>query len=203
MGLRAWIYDRALLPLTSGWYQEVLDRMPRGSRMLDVGIGTAGALANNADVIQERDLQVVGIDIDPDYVRRARARVLKAGIADRVDVRLESVYTFESDPFDAVYFSASFMLLPDPVAALEHVIRQLVPGGKVYFTQTFQDKRSPVMEKVKPLLKTVTTVDFGGVTYERDFMDILEAAGAEVVEHKCMEAKRSMSYRLVVIEAAA
>ena len=198
MGLRAWIYDRALLPLTTSWYREVLDRMPQGSRLLDIGIGTGGALANNASVVRDKELNVVGIDIDADYVRRARERLHQAGLSDLVTVELESVYDFVEDGFDGAYFSASFMILPDPVRALRHVSEQLGPHGRIFFTQTFHDRKSPVMEKVKPLLKTITTVEFGKVTYEEDFLATLAEAGVEVVEHRTLESKRNASYRLVV-----
>lgn len=198
MGLRAWIYDQAMLPVTTSWYAEVLDRLAPGSRLLDIGIGTGGALANNADRILRGDLDVIGIDIDPDYVRKARERLHEVGLAEAVRVELQSVYDFEDGEFDAAYFAASFMLLPDPVGALEHVLEQLRPGGHVFFTQTFQDRKSPLMEKVKPMLKTVTTIDFGQVTYEDDFLATLARAGAEVVANETMKSNRSTSYRLIV-----
>jgi SAM-dependent methyltransferase len=112
------------------------------------------------------------------------------------------VYDYAGAGFDAAYFSASFMILPDPVGALEHVRTCLAPGGRVFFTQTFQDRPSPLVERMKPLLRTLTTVEFGQVTYEQDFLDTLRSARMRVVEHKTLTAKRSMSYRLVVAEPA-
>ena len=44
----------------------------------------------------------------------------------------------------------------------------LKPTGVVYCTQTLATQRSAVMEIIKPLLKFVTTIDFGHVQYERD-----------------------------------
>ena len=198
MGLRSWIYDQALLPVTTSWYARVLGHLEPGHRLLDIGIGTGGALANNADLIHSKKLDVVGIDIDAAYVRKARERLHDVGLADCVRVELLSVYDFEDGLFDAAYFAASFMLLPDPVKALEHVLTQLKPGGRVFFTQTFQDKKSPLMEKVKPVLKTVTTIDFGQVTYEADFLAQLKSAGAEVLENITMKSHRTSSYRLII-----
>jgi hypothetical protein len=54
------------------------------------------------------------------------------------------------------------------------------------------------MEKVKPMLKTVTTIDFGNVTYEADFLKTLSEVGVEVIENTKMKANRSRSYRLIV-----
>lgn len=198
MGLRAWIYDQAMLPVTTTWYEEVLNRLEPGARLLDIGIGTGGALANNADQVLRDGIDVVGIDIDADYVQKARERLHEVGLADTVHVELQSVYDYKDGNFDAAYFAASFMLLPDPAKALQHVLTQLKPGGRVYFTQTFQERPSPLMEKVKPMLKTVTTIDFGNVTYEADFLKTLSEVGVEVIENTKMKANRSRSYRLIV-----
>ncbi|MEQ1504968.1 MAG: class I SAM-dependent methyltransferase [Myxococcota bacterium] len=196
--MRALIYDAAILPLTTKWYAEVLDRVPRGAHLLDVGIGTGGALARNADVVREKDLHVVGVDIDPDYVQRAKNSMRNAGLDDRVEVLLESITEHRGGPYDAVYFSASFMLMPDPPSVLAHVITLLAPDGHVYFTQTFQDKRSKVMERAKPLLGKVTTIEFGRVTYEEDFRRTVELGGLALNDLVTMDRSGGRSYRLAI-----
>lgn len=198
MNLRSFIYDRALLPLTAGWYQQVIERLEPGTPLLDVGIGTGGALARNAALVKARDLHVTGVDIDADYVKQAQTAMTAEGLSDRVDVRLESIYDHAGGPYGAAYFSASFMLMPDPVAALRHVMGLLGPNGRVFFTQTFQVERSPFMERLKPMLKRLTTVDFGTVTYEADFLDVVGKAGLAVEENAELGRSRGMSYRLVV-----
>lgn len=181
--VRGLIYDATILGLTTRLYQAVLERLPTGARVLDVGVGTAGALTRNASLVVGKELSVVGIDIDVDYVDRAQKLVDKADLASQVQVHLASVYDFADNiGFDAVYYSSSFMLLPDPAGALRHTLGLLRPGGLVYFTQTFQEKRSPLMEKLKPVLKAVTTIDFGQVTYEADFRQVVADAGMELVE---------------------
>jgi cyclopropane fatty-acyl-phospholipid synthase-like methyltransferase len=176
----------------------VIDRLPIGARLLDVGIGTGGALARNADRVRARDLRVVGVDIDPDYVARCRRRLAAAELSDRVEVRLQSVLDHTGGPYDAVYFSASFMLLPDPAGALRHVSGLLAPEGRVFFTQTFQDRPSRLLEKAKPLLKRVTTIEFGRVTYEDDFRRTVADGGLELLELVTMQRRGSRSYRLAV-----
>ena len=37
---RSWIYDVAIISMTSEWYKAVLERAKPGERILDVGIGT-------------------------------------------------------------------------------------------------------------------------------------------------------------------
>ena len=180
--IRSFIYDTLILRLTSRWYAEVLRRVPDGAALLDVGIGTAGALLANADRVARKRLRVVGIDIDAGYVARARRRLGDSSLAGRAEVRLESVYDHQGGPYDAVYFSGSFMLLPEPERALRHCRALLSPDGRIFFTQTIQEKPSRWMETLKPLLKRVTGIDFGRVTYEDDFRAQIRAAGLELEE---------------------
>jgi ubiquinone/menaquinone biosynthesis C-methylase UbiE len=175
--MRAWIYDRTFLGLTGSWYREVLERLPHGARILDVGIGTGGAMVRNAALLKERNLHVLGVDIDRDYLRRCRERVAKAGLDQHIVPKLESVYDHRGGPYDAVYFSASFMVLPDPVAALRHVAGLLTPTGRIYFTQTIHTKRAPVMERLKPMLHRLTTIHFGRVTYQHELAEVVQQAG--------------------------
>jgi len=192
--MRALIYDTAIVGLTAGWYAEVLNRLEPGAHLLDVGVGTGGALARNADDVRSREIRVTGVDIDADYVAKATARLADLPT---VDVRLQSVYDHQDGPYDAVYFAASFMLMPDPIAALDHVCTLLKPGGRVFFTQTFQDRASRLAERVKPLLKKVTTIDFGSVTYEPDFRALLDKGGMDITEMVTIGTSGSRSYRLI------
>lgn len=196
--VRGWLYDRAITGLTTGWYAAVLDRLPDGARVLDVGIGTGVALARSADRVRAKNLQVTGLDIDRDYYRQCVAEMERAGLAGHVTPLLESVYDHDGGPYDAVYFSASLMLLPDPVAALRHVTGLLAPGGTLYFTQTFHHTRSRLRETLKPLLRHVVTIDFGRVTYEDEFRAVLAESGLRLVELVTLGSARTSSYRLGV-----
>lgn len=196
--MRAKIYDVAFMPLTIKWYRAVLERLPKGARLLDVGIGTAGALVANADLVKAQEMKVLGVDIDAHYIDRANEVVREAGLQDQVEARLQSIYDCDDAPFDAVYFSASFMLLPDSVAALKQVMGQLSPDGRVYFTQTFQERRSRFLEKAKPLLKKITTIDFGTVTYEEDFRRTVDEAGMDIVDMVVLGRQGSRSFRMIV-----
>src|SRR4051794_15354784 len=181
--------------MTSGWYREVLTRLPHGTRLLDVGVGTGAALVRCADLVRERELSVVGIDVDADYLARCERAVRRAGLT-TVTPRLESVYDHCGGPYDAAYFSASLMLLPDPAAAVRRVAGLLRPGGTLYATQTFQLRRSWLVERGKPLVRYVTTIEFGRVTYEDDFRACLAAAGVELTGLHTMAATRRHAYRL-------
>jgi SAM-dependent methyltransferase len=196
--MRGWIYDRFVVGMTSDWYRAVLSRLPKGARVLDVGIGTGAALARSADLVRAKKLEIVGLDIDPDYLRRCRAELLRAGLAGQVEPVFSSVYDHRGGPYDAVYFSASLMLLPDPAAAIAHVAQLVAPDGRVFATQTFQHRRSPLLERVKPMFRHLTTIQFGRVTYEEEFRRAFAEAGVDLMELVTLRGRRHYSYRLAV-----
>lgn len=181
-GFRSFIYDTFVIKLTSRWYAEVLRRVPEGATLLDVGIGTAGALLANADLVKQKGLRITGIDIDAVYIDTARERLEGSLLEGCVEARLESVYDHRDGPYDAVCFSGSFMLLPEPEQALRHCSSLLRPDGRIYFTQTVQMRPARWMEFLKPKLKWITSIDFGRVTYEDEFKAQVRAAGFEVEE---------------------
>lgn len=195
--IRACMYDTVIVGMTAGWYRAVLERVPPESHLLDVGIGTGAALLANADLLVQRKIQVLGVDVDRDYVSRCRTAVARRALAARIDVRAESIYDHVGGPYGAAYFSGSFMLLPDPAAALRHVATLLAPGAPVFFTQTFEHIRSPWLERIKPLLRWLTTIDFGRVTYEDEFRLAVAAGGLAIDSIDVLAAGRRRSAVLV------
>jgi SAM-dependent methyltransferase len=197
-GARGFVYDTAIGSLTATWYRAVLERVPSGCHLLDVGIGTGTALLAHAPLIRQKDLRITGVDVDPAYVERCRRSVGDAGLDDRIAAHLQAIEDHHGGPYDAAYFSGSFMLLPDPAAALAHTASLLMPGGRIYFTQTFEHSRSRILEVVKPLLRLVTTIDFGRVTYEDEFLSSLAAAGVDVEDREVLHAGKRRSGVLIV-----
>lgn len=200
---RSFIYDALILRLTSRWYAESLRRVPDGAALLDVGIGTAGALLANADLVIRKRLRVTGIDVDAGYVSHARRKLRDSRLAGLAEASLESVDDHRGGPYDAVYFSGSFMLLPDPGGALRHCCSLLNQGGRVIFTQTIRNRPSRWMEVLKPLLRRFTTVDFGRVTYEADFKAQVRAADLEFEEFTPLSPGKSQSSCIAVARPVA
>lgn len=74
------LYDIVIVKMTARWYAAVLDRLPHGAHLFDIGIGTATALAHNSDLVRAKRLQVVGIDYDASYIKHAEGIVASYGL---------------------------------------------------------------------------------------------------------------------------
>ncbi|HWM20403.1 MAG TPA: cyclopropane-fatty-acyl-phospholipid synthase family protein [Ilumatobacteraceae bacterium] len=70
-----------------------------GARLLDVGCGW-GSMAIHAAT--EHGAQVVGITISNEQAAEARRRVEAAGVADRVEIRIQDYRRISDGPFDAI-----------------------------------------------------------------------------------------------------
>mmetsp|Transcript_23525 Transcript_23525/g.20430 ORF Transcript_23525/g.20430 Transcript_23525/m.20430 type:complete len:241 (+) Transcript_23525:41-763(+) len=181
--LPATIYDSFFTkPISRYTYYSLYDRiekdLPKIKRILDVGTGTGVALGSIIDKIP-RATHITGIDINKDYIKHAK-KLFSA--YENVTVRHQDFYDLESssEKYDMIVLGSSFMLMPDPKKALEIVKSLLAENGKVYFLMTLYNEKKPLAEKVKPLLKYFTTIDFGKATYENEFIELLKASNLDI-----------------------
>jgi SAM-dependent methyltransferase len=197
-GLVSGIYDRLIVGMTMNWYKTVLEKLPDDALVLDVGIGTASALLLCKDMVLNKRLRIVGIDYNSFYIEAAKKAVEDAGMSHVITVLCMDIYDqdkvqtlihqdpgSESKLFDAVYFSGSFSLLPKPLEALLSLSPILSTNhGRIYITQTYQRRTPFLLHRVKPLLKYLTTIDFGNLVTTEDIMQLYNKSGLEIVEHE-------------------
>ncbi|CCW62281.1 unnamed protein product [Phytomonas sp. EM1] len=210
--IRALLYDFFILNTTSPWYREVLLECPTGTSMLDVGIGTAASLIDNRHILISKQMNVVGVDYDLDYVSRAQVNIARSdNMQYLVRVVHASVHDFNKDlseKFDVIYFSGSFMAIRNQAEALRHCTRMLripIPKDRdtcnIFFTQTFE-RRTLVGNYITPYIKRflsfMTTIDFGIVTYEDEFREVLERADVEIVRIKVLKSTYFRSQVIVM-----
>jgi len=119
-----------------------LHRLPRGSRVLDVGCGIGGSARILA---RDYGLQVLGISISPGQIRRAteltpadlncRFAVMDALALDLPDASFDAVWSVEAGPH-----------MPDKQRYADELLRVLKPGGRLAVADW--NRRDPA---VKPL----------------------------------------------------
>ncbi|WP_210441254.1 class I SAM-dependent methyltransferase [Nocardioides xinjiangensis] len=120
-------YARGFAGLCAGAVPTLLDDLPPGSRLLDVGCGT-GTLVQSARAAGH---DALGVEPDPEMAAMARART---GPDCEVAVGALPDLPYADDGFDAV--TAGFVLnhVDDPRAGARELARVAAPGGHVRAT---------------------------------------------------------------------
>ena len=109
----------------------------RDGRVLEVGVGTGLSLPD-----YKPQLEVVGIDLSPDMLEKARERVASRSL-DHVTGLHEmdaSDLRFPDNAFDTVVAMYVMTVVPEPEAVMRELARVTKPGGEVmlvnHFSQT-------------------------------------------------------------------
>jgi len=129
-------YDRYARLLSFGqdprWRRFLVSRVPRtAGRVLDVATGTAAVAIELAKGAPGRT--VVGLDQSTEMLAAGRARVERAGLAGRIELRegrAESL-PFADGEFDALTFTYLLRYVDDPLATMCELVRVVRPGGVV------------------------------------------------------------------------
>lgn len=179
------IYDHFISkPITCHTYHRFLCRLSehgieKVDSLLDVGVGTGLALHSILSHIPQ-STHILGIDINENYVNSSQ-RLFQDH--DNVKILFKNFHDLvysKKNSFDIILFSSSFMLMPEKEKTLQIAKKLLKKEGKIYFILTLFDKKSELIEKCKPLLKYVTTIDFGNALTEKHFFYVLRQSGIEV-----------------------
>lgn len=101
-----------------------------GMRVMDMGCGPGTITLGLAAAVVAGE--VIGTDIDPSQVERARTLAVQGGVGNvRFEVCDGYQLPFGDGSFDAVFAHAVFMHLNEPLRALAEIRRVLRPGGAV------------------------------------------------------------------------
>ncbi|MCU0913317.1 MAG: class I SAM-dependent methyltransferase [Planctomycetes bacterium] len=188
--MKSWLYQVFIQRTTNECYRGSLGYVPRGSHVLDVGIGNGLMLSTFGPLIQSKQLKITGIDINAAYLKHCAELIRKLQLEDHVEVRRASAQDYVPPTpgcFDYVLFCMSFMLLPDQPRVLLRVRDWLKPGGQIVFVQALFRQKSRLVDLIKPKLKYLTTVDFGQPTYEEDFFALLRNHRLSVREDRVLK----------------
>lgn len=99
-----------------------------GRRVLDIGCGLGGPACILAG---RHGAHVVGTDLEPPLIDRARRRAARLGLSDRTrfEVVTPGPLTFEDESFDLVLSSGGVTQTADKLGIFRECLRVLKPGG--------------------------------------------------------------------------
>ena len=124
--------------------------LPKGSRVLEVGVGTGLSLACYPDCVE-----VVGIDLSQEMLRQATQRVQSLGCKHVHLQRMDAMnLIFPDDTFDYVMAFHVLSVVPD----VDHVMREMTrvckPRGKIVIINHFRSQRrwlARLVDLISPL----------------------------------------------------
>ena len=111
-----------------------LAALPPGAQVLDIGTGTGWAALAAAQHVGPTG-RVLGVDLAPELLERARRKVAAAGLT-HVEFREGDAERLDlgDQRFDVALCASGLFFVPDMLAALREWHRVLKPGGQVGFS---------------------------------------------------------------------
>jgi phosphatidylethanolamine/phosphatidyl-N-methylethanolamine N-methyltransferase len=111
---------------------------PDASRVLEVGVGTGISLPHYPPTVR-----ITGIDLSPDMLERARARVSDAGLrnVEALVAMDASELSFPADRFDVAMAMFVMTVVPDPARVMAEMRRVVRPGGLILAVSHFASER--------------------------------------------------------------
>ena len=147
-------------------------------RVLEVGVGTGATLEHYPE-----DIELVGIDISPNMLSRAkkRAHVFRGKQLTLVEADVQAL-EFPDDSFDTVFTSCVFCSVTDPVQGFREINRVLKPGGRGVHLEHVRSCR-PVVGKLMDVLNPVV-VRMTGANINRDTAQNIRKSGLTLTDEK-------------------
>ena len=173
---------RTLLPVPE-YRRRLLELVPEGVRVLEIGVGTGGLLTELA----ARALQVIGVDHSPAMLEETRRRLADRGVSG-VELRLGEMSHLPL-PDESVECVVANMVLhhaADPGQVLAEIRRVLTPGGALLLADLARHEREAAREQLADqwlgfeeaeLGSWLTAAGFSDVSIEK----VAAVAGEEAV----------------------
>jgi len=145
----------------------------RGETVIDIGSG-AGIDALLAGQIVGKDGHVIGVDMTPVMIEKARANAKKAGL-DNVEFRLGDAENMpvESGIADWIVSNCVINLSPDKPRVFREAFRVLKPGGKVSISDIVVEHMPWPLSKSSALHCACVA----GAISESKYLDAMQQAG--------------------------
>lgn len=153
----------------------------KGCRVLDLGSGS-GRDAYVLSQLVGKEGFVVGVDMTDEQLKVAnKHRLYHAGKFGYANVSFKKGFIeqldqlgLEDNQFDLIVSNCVINLSPDKEAVLREAYRLLKPGGEMYFSDVYADRRIPERLVRDPVLYGEC---LSGALYWNDFLNLAKKAG--------------------------
>jgi phosphatidylethanolamine/phosphatidyl-N-methylethanolamine N-methyltransferase len=137
---RRWapVYDHTFGKVSTMGRKSVVRHInTRHGEVLEVGVGTGLSLPDYS-----KDLQIVGIDLSPEMLDKARERVGKESLTNVAGLHEmdASDLAFADASFDTVVAMYVITVVPDPERVMRELSRVAKPGGEVILVNHFSQE---------------------------------------------------------------
>lgn len=165
-----------------------------GMRLLDVGCGWGSLVLHAAE---HYGVTAVGVSISAEQVALARERVAAAGLADRVEIRLQDYREITDGPYDAI----SSVGMAEHVGSEQYRVYAgglydlLVPGGRLLNHQIARRPSRPdEVYRSSPFISRYVFPD-GELAPVGHTVELLEEAGFEVRDVEALREHYALTLR--------
>jgi phosphatidylethanolamine/phosphatidyl-N-methylethanolamine N-methyltransferase len=122
-----------------------------GQLILEVGVGTGF----NCE-LYPRSVSVIGIDVSPVMLERARRRLEGLGLTHCAIARMDAAHLgFPDDTFDVVYAPYVMSVVRDPIRTAREMTRVCRKGGRIAILNHFRSER-PSLQFIEKLGSRMT-----------------------------------------------
>jgi len=160
-------------------------------RVLEVGVGTGKNLA----YYSPRCSEVVGIDLSPGMLAKARRRVNEAKVPVTLYEMDAQHLEFFDASFDTVVATCVFCSIPDPIKGLNEIRRVCKPGGAVILLEHVRSD-NPLLGKLMDILDPLI-VRAMGPHINRRTVENVRAAGLRI---RSVEEQKIKILKLITAE---
>jgi predicted O-methyltransferase YrrM len=128
-------YSATLVPEWLPALDGVVEKLERGARVADIGSGHGHSTILMAQAFGQS--RFVGLDTHEASVEAARAHAEEAGVADRVEFRVDDAGSYAGSGFDLITFFDALHDLGDPIGAARHAYEALAEDGTLMVVEPF------------------------------------------------------------------
>ncbi len=148
------LYDKVFGKIFYSRLRQVISDLsiPPGTRVLELGAGTGTSFP-----AYPHHCEVIGVDLAPDMLERAREKIQENGWSHLRVMEMDALnLDFPDDSFDYVTAFHVVTVVPDPIRMMDEARRVCRPGGKIvivnHFTSDFPVLGS-LTESLDPLTR--------------------------------------------------